>query len=205
MMIGVSAQSQCIDSYFVGMPDGLNPTMTKKNRLELLEYHKVGQSDSILNRFGKMSYLQTFDTLNNLIVVKNTESSSIEIKLLKVDGNSPILGIIQSVCAPICQSRVSFYDTAWSKLPIQFTMPNATRWINKTKMAEIANLDTTWIRSVLENSFISLHFDRQSNEIIAINTSLQFVSDVDKKVIQPILNPDSLRFQLNGRLWVEKP
>lgn len=204
LVICLTVNSQSIDTYFVNMPDGLIPTMTKKNRMELLEYHKVGQSDSILNRFGKMSYLQTFDTLNNLIVVKNTLSSSIELKLLKTKNGSAILGVIQSVCAPICQSRVNFYDTTWHKIPIHFNLPNATRWINLAKMAEVADLDTSWVHTVLQNSFISLCFDPQSPEIIATNNSAEFLSEVDKKVIQPILIPKNLRFELKGRLWVEK-
>ena len=35
--------SQSIEKLYVNMPDFLNPTLSKQNRLELLEYHKAGQ------------------------------------------------------------------------------------------------------------------------------------------------------------------
>ena len=83
ILLSLGAFSQSIEKCFINMPENLNPILSKKSKMELLEYHKAGQSESIQNRFGNQVYLQVFDTLNNRIVVKNTESSTFEIKLMK--------------------------------------------------------------------------------------------------------------------------
>ena len=186
------------------MPENLNPILSKKSKMELLEYHKAGQSESIQNRFGNQVYLQVFDTLNNRIVVKNTESSTFEIKLLKVEDGMPVVGLIRTVCSPICQSTVEFYDSAWNKMPLQFNMPKAIEWINKENLAGNPDLDKVWVGNVLENSFISLRFDGVTQHIIAINNSVEFLNDNDRKVILPMLNSQPIVYELKGRTWVLK-
>lgn len=205
MCCGLNSQAQTIEKCFVNLPDRLNPTMTRQIRTELLEYSKAGKGDSIQNRFGNVAYLQTFDTLNNRIVLKTTESTVFEMKLLKVDNGKLVVGIIHSVCAPICQSTVEFYDTTWTKIPLQFNMPKAIRWVNDEKLANVANLDTVWVKRVLENSFVTLHFDANNPWVIANNNSADFLSDRDRKDIFPILDTQPVVFQLIDSVWVEKP
>jgi len=171
----------------------------------MLEYHKAGQGDSIQNVFGNLAYLLTFDTLNNFIAVKNTKSSTFEMKLMKNEQGMPFIGIIRSVCAPICQSSIEFYDTAWNKIPLQFIMPKAIQWVNKEKLAASTDLDKTWVEKALENTFVSLQFDAKNQFIIATNNSVEFLSVEDRKVISPLLNEQPITFQLRDRAWVQKP
>lgn len=170
----------------------------------MLEYHKAGQGDSILNRFGGKACLQIFDTLNNRIVVKNTASSIFEMKLLATE-NVPTIGVIRSVCSPICQSVTEFYDTAWNKIPLQFTMPKAVDWLDKNKLDSIVGLDKHWVQKVLENNFISLTFDAATNTIVATNNSADFLSDADRKIIQPLLRANPIVFRLERKRWVKQP
>jgi len=203
VLSSITLCSQTIEKCYVGMPDVLNPVMNKKNRIELLEYHKAGQSDSIENKFGNQAYLQVYDTLNNRIVVKNTASSTFEMKVLRVDKMEPIIGCIYTVCGPICQSSIVFHDTAWNQIPLQFTMPKAIEWVNEVKL-EKSELDKVWVRNVLENSFVSLTFDSVSSRIIAKNHSVEFLSEKDKKILIPILNDATLVYDLIGRNWTRQ-
>jgi hypothetical protein len=200
MLIFQDLTAQNIEKFYVNMPDALNPTLSKQNRLELLEYHKAKQSDSTANRFGNKAYLVSLDTINLRIVVRNTVSSTFEMKVMMVDSTLTI-GIIRTVCAPICQSSVEFYDTAWAPLSLQFTMPKAIDWMNE-KGFDGQNMDRKWVKSVLESSFISLSFDPIKPEIIAKNNSLEFVTEVDRKLIATILFTKEQRFKLEGRKWI---
>jgi len=204
LVLTLSVFSQQVEKMYVGMPDRLNPTMTKKIRLELLEYYKVGQGDSILNRFGRQAKLEVFDTLNNRIVVKNTGNSTFEMKLFYLKQGVQMIGIINTVCAPICMSSVEFYDTAWSKIPLQFTMPKATKWLNNEKLATATDLDKTWLVKALENDFISLQFNNQ-NQLIARNNSLEFLSEKDRKIISPYVKTEPIVLELSERNWIIKP
>jgi hypothetical protein len=201
----LSLSSQTIEKCYINMPERLNPVISPKSRMELLEYHKAGQSDSIQNRFGGQAYLEVFDTLNNRIVVKNTKNATFEMKLLKVENGMPVIGVIRSVCAPVCQSAVEFYDTAWNKMPFQFNMPKAIQWVNKDKLAASPNLDEVWMDNVLENSFVSLHFDAPGLRLVATNNRVEFLSDDDRKLISPLLNSQPIIYDLKGRAWIQKP
>ncbi len=191
---------QSIEKLYVDMPDVLNPTLSKQNRLELIEYYKSGHGDSIANRFGKSAHLLKLDSLNGFVQVKNTPSSSFAMKLFRLDDNRPVLGVVRTVCAPVCQSSIEFYDTTWKSIPLQFTIPKAIEWVNKTKM-DSANLDLRWVESVLQNSFVSLSFDSQNKTIVAKNNSADFMSDEDRKLIAPLLDDKPIRFELLNDTW----
>lgn len=197
---GVFAQS--IEKCYLGMPDVLCPVLPRKARLELLEYYKAHQGDSVQNRFASQSYLQVFDTLNNRIVVGSTKSSTLELKLIKMADGMPVVGVINSVCSPICQSAIAFYDTAWNKIPLQFTMPKAMQWVNNDRFAESPDLDKVWVSNVLETGFVSLRFDSVGQRVIATNNTIEFLGENDRKVILPLLNQQPLVFELKGNSWV---
>lgn len=204
LLLGVALHSQNIENIYIHMPDRLNPTTTAKIRMEMLEYHKAGQGDTIQNRFGGKTILQVFDTLNSRIVVKNTATSTFEMKLMKIEDNLAI-GVIRSVCGSICQSLTEFYDTAWTKIPVQFTMPKAIEWLDKNKLDSVVGLDKDWVQKALENNFVSLRFDAATTSIIATNNSADFLSEADRKIIQPLLRNNEIVYQLEGRRWIQKP
>lgn len=196
--------SQSVQNLYVNMPDALNPSLNRQSRLELLEYHKAGQGDSILNRFGKNVYLQLLDTTNQIITVKNAENSTFEMKIFPMDKGDSVIGIIETVCAPICQSMVHFYDTSWKSLQLEFNMPKTLNWLNEESLNS-KNVDKKWALSVMECSFISLNFDSNENVIIAKNNSLEFVNETDRKLISSLLFYKSLKYKLIKKQWVLQP
>lgn len=197
-------RSQTIEQLYVNMPDVLNPTLTKQNRMELLAYHKVKQSDSITNRFGHQSYLLNLDTLNQEILVKNTPSTTFGMKILRLEDSTRIVGIIRSVCAPVCQSSVEFYDTAWNQIPVKFTMPKAIEWLD-VKSIPTDKIDLQWAIHLMGTGFISLRFSEKGQQISAKNNTLDFLSEEDRKVIAPYVADKTIVFELKGRTWQQIP
>jgi len=200
---GHEIAAQNIGNYYVNMPDRLNPTLSKQNRLELLEYYKAGQTDSITNRYGNHVRLLSVDTLNQMLVVKNTPISTFEMKVFKLNNESLAIGIIRTACGTICQSSIEFYDTAWNQVPLKFTMPKAIDWVNKDSLAA-KNVDRQWVENVLENSFISLSFVADAKQIKVKNNSQEFMSAADRKIISPILKEKTLFYELEGQIWLRK-
>jgi hypothetical protein len=196
--------AQSIEKLYVGMPDALNPTLSKQNRLELIEYYKSGHGDSIANRYGKSAHLLTLDSLNGFVQMRNTPSSSFAMKVLRLNDNKPVLGVIRTVCAPVCQSVIEFYDTTWKPILLQFTMPKTIEWVNKTKV-DSANLDLLWVERVLQDSFVSLSFNPINGTIVAKNNCVDFMSDEDRKLIVPLLDDKPIQFELLDNIWQQKP
>ncbi len=196
--------AQTVESLYISMPDGLNPVLTKQNRLELLEYYKAKQGDTITNRFGGQTRLLFFDSIQSCLIIQNTQNSRFEMKVFKIDSITPAIGIIRTVCSPICQSVVEFYDTAWNNIPITFTLPKATEWMN-TENSQSANLDRKWVEKQLETSFVALSFSRNYLGIIATNNTLEFLSDDDRKQISPLLSDKPILYNFKGKIWIQKP
>ena len=196
--------AQTVDKFYVNMPDGLNPILSKQNRMEMLEYHKAKSVDSIANRFGNMAHLISLDTLNNHLVVKNTENSTFEMKVIGTKDSVKIIGVIRTVCGPICQSSIAFYDTAWNQIPQQFEMPKAVDWLDAEKIS-MATVDKAWISNALAVNFISLSFNAVEQKIIAKNNSLDFLAEIDRKIITAFVIDKTLVFKLVDKVWVLLP
>ena len=201
LIIAQSLFSQTIEDCYVDMPDILNPTLSRQNRLELVGYHKAKQSDSVVNRFGNQAYLVSLDSLGKRIVVKNSSSSRFEMKVLLLDENVKVISIIRTICAPVCLSSVEFYDTAWNAIPVQFTMPKAIDWVNESALPK-DQVDVQWIKNNLDIGFVSLTFTNQGQMIQATNNTLDFFSEADRKLISPFMNNSPILFKLSGRVWV---
>jgi hypothetical protein len=202
-LFGQGVMSQTVEKWYVDMPDVLNPSLTKQNRLELLEYHKAGQGDSVVNRFGNQSILLNLDTLNQHILVKNTPTSTFEMKILTLEDSTKIIGIIRTVCAPVCLSSVEFYDSAWNTIPVQFDMPKAIEWLD-IKSIPSDKVDIQWARNLMGVGFISLQFSDKSQLIAAKNNTLDFLSDEDRKVIAPYVSDKTITFGLKDKVWQRK-
>jgi hypothetical protein len=193
--------AQSLEDMYVKMPDRLNPTLSKQNRLELIEYHKAKQGDSVANRFGNQAHVQLFDTIRQCLVVRNSPVSIFEMKLINMPDNSIVIGMINTICSPVCQSSIEFYDTAWAKIPVKFTMPKSINWLDKTKL-EAADVDSVWIKNLLKTSFISLSFSKTENIIEAKNCTTDFLSDEDRKQILPLFSEKTFRYKLQGLQWI---
>lgn len=195
------AFAQKIDHYYVEMPDMLNPVISKQQRMELLEYFKADMGDSIENRFNKQTRIFSLDTINNHILVQNTDVSTFEMKLLE-SNNDTIIGIIKTICAPICRSTVDFYNLNWQKRPdIAFKYPKTTDWIAADKIDESEYEN---IRNILNADFISLSFDSISNNIIAKNNTLEFLDAKDKEQLTPIIKNIDFIYQYESNKWIKK-
>jgi hypothetical protein len=182
------------------MPDILNPTLTKQNRLELVEYFKAKQGDSIANRFDHQAHLLKLDTLNQRILVKNTKTSTFDMKLIKQADSTIVIGIIRTVYDPVCLSSIEFYDTAWNVIPVRFTMPESIEWLDINNIP-IDKIDLQWAKNLMGISFISLSFSEKDQSIIARNNTLDFLSSEDRKVISPYVRDKTITFELKGQQW----
>ena len=195
----VTLSAQNIEQLYVNMPDGLNPTISKQNRLELVEYYKANQGDTTQNRFGNKVRILVYDSVQSYLVVKNTAQSIFEMKLFHF-ASKPVIGIIQTVCSPICQSIIQFYDTAWAPVPTKFKIPPVSEWLDSI-LIQSSDVDAQWIKNALSINFVTLSFSRTGESILAKNNTLQFLSDADRKTIQPYFIDKTLKFQSTGQKW----
>ncbi len=199
VLLPLKAQST-LEQLYVNMPDMLNPAMSKKQRMEQIEYYKAG-SDSVANRFNNQVYVRAFDEQNGYMKIQTTDISAMEIKYF-INGNDTVVGVIKTVCTPICQSVVNFYTTAWHKRSdIKFSMPKAVEWLDPEMMKQTTE-NTEIARKLLDVSFISLSFSPDQNEILALNHSLDYLSEQDREIVAPLLREEPIIFRIDNKEWL---
>ena len=181
-----------IENYFSTMPNALLPVLTQRQRIELLEYYKAEKGDSIENYFGKQSRMLFLDVQTQHLKIQTTQSSTFEMFILSSDTLSlPAIGIIRTVCAPICHSSVTFYDSSWHVIPMPVDMPKAIEWIDENALSKNENT-TTFLQPFLAVSFISLQFDAETTSLAASNNNLDFLTAEERKQVQPFIRQETI-------------
>ena len=127
--LSFSAFGQNVEKLFLEIPENLIPLLSKQNRFEMMEYYKANQQDSVKNKFGNYTKLELYDSINQHIVVSTTKNSQLEIKILNSSDSVKTIALINTILSPIQHSRISFYNSMWQKLSIDFLMPKATEWL----------------------------------------------------------------------------
>lgn len=178
-MIGLSASSKNITDYFFDMPAYLLPSLESSYRLELTENKLTRDVDTIQNKFGTTVRLLSLDTIQNHIRLQTTSNTRFEMQLFKLK-NDTVIGIINTVCGPICSSYIRFYDREWKSQPITLPAMTANDWLKSGD--EI--VDGVKITDMVQTSFIEYTFNPKNESIEVKNNSLDFLDLNDKALLE---------------------
>ena len=183
---------QTIARLYIDMPEAVDPVMPRKQRAELLEYVKAGMGDSIANRFGRQAHMTVLDTLHQRLVVRNTATSTLELKMLAHGGDTAV-ALVRTVCTPLCHSALQLYDTRWRPLPAP-ALPRSTDWLDGERAAR-HGADTANLRRMLAADFVTLTFADTGDTLVARNHILDYLSEDDRELVQPYLKDGEIKIQ----------
>ncbi len=102
-----------IDKTFVSIPDEYYMFQSKEGRAGLLNSYITQDTLGVKNRFGGKSYLLAVDIPNDFLRVRNTQLSTLEMKLWHTQAGKEIVGINIVTCTPLCDSNVGFFGENW--------------------------------------------------------------------------------------------
>lgn len=114
LMCAVSLHAQDMKTLFVAMPDSVVPLLTKVNREDFIDFLASNMKAEVKNRFGKPSELKKLN--DDYLLLQTTERSAMEMKLLPVNDSVKVICVVNTVCAPVCDSEIRFYNTQWQEL-----------------------------------------------------------------------------------------
>ena len=115
LFIAVSVEAQRVSSFFIIMPDELLPQIETNRRKDMIDLFQHSQKGGITNSLGGTSDVTALS--DNYISVGLSSSSTMQIKLLPLKGKEEtVIAVVNTVCAPACDSRIDFYDTNWKPL-----------------------------------------------------------------------------------------
>jgi len=187
-------QGQTASELFVKMPDPAFLPLTVSDRLDLIDLYKAGERAIVKNGFeDSCSIIRMTDDYLQIQIGKNTT----ELFLLPMINDSKIAGLIQTVCAPVCDSHLEFYTTAWKKLATSAFITLAGK---NDFLKESVNIDNEEVRNALiplDISLMQLHYDPDKQELQQSYTTPEYLSKLDRIKVMPYLKETPKRFKWN--------
>lgn len=112
-VLGINAQD--MSSVFTSMPDQHIPQLESAWRKDLVDLYKSGKEARLKNRMDGFSQLDSLT--ENYMMLRTTERSCVEMKLLPLVNNTYVVCMVSTVYAPVPDSRIEFFTTSWEPLP----------------------------------------------------------------------------------------
>lgn len=117
---------------FLSMPDSLLVQLKAEQKAELIDEFLF--DSSIENRYGGETCIDSINTETNLLQIKTTNISSLQIKLLRKE-NDTIIGAISTICDEFCDSKLQFFSQTWQPLFLQLVkIPSVDNFFYLEKM-----------------------------------------------------------------------
>ena len=177
--VSLSMQAQDVVKSFIDMPGNLLPTFDKTLKLELVEnYIKNNRKDSVVNSFGGKARMIALDTLSNYMQIQPTSVSRMELKIFEREDKSRIVGIINTVCSPICSSYINFYDSNWNEIAVKLPEIKIEKWFSKTVES---NVD---LNKKIRVYFFELRFTPNKTQIEVLNNSLLYLGEEEQQKLK---------------------
>jgi len=186
--------AQTAEQLFISMPESLLLTLTKTNRMELVELYKGRLKATVENQMDDSCFL-TRMTGDYLKIQE--ERSSLEIFILPMINDSKVVGLIRTVCAPVCDSNLSFYTVNWKPLNTNafITPAGKERFIK-----ESVNLDGQKVRNALiplDISLMQFQYNPDTRELSQYYNTPQYLSIEDREKAMPYLKDKPIVFKWN--------
>ncbi|MCL2649862.1 MAG: DUF3256 family protein [Candidatus Azobacteroides sp.] len=191
-LLSLYCVAQDMTSVFGNMPNNMILLVDSIQRQDLMDLYKDGKTATIKD---KLNEAVTMTSFNDDFLELKSGNSSIQIALLNLVNNSKIVLLIQTVCAPVCDSQLKFFTQDWEPLETSdFIQPKDFSWFIKD------NTDTNsedFINAVklLDMNLMQYSFNPENKTLTQTYTTPQYLSKEDKKNIEPYLKLEPKIFE----------
>ena len=189
LLTTLTLRAQDIASLFVEMPRDILFVLTDNNRKDMVDLYVNGKEAEVLNAMRGDSKLIQLN--ENYIKLQLTTQNTVEIKLLPLINKTQIICVVQTACAPVCDSQISFYTTQWEPIenkglvkPFTFQdFLNTTGIDTEKRKNALTSLDTHFFRYQLSPD---------DNNLSIFYTAPEYLGIEERKAIEPYLTQKPL-------------
>ncbi|MDR1369469.1 MAG: DUF3256 family protein [Dysgonamonadaceae bacterium] len=189
-----AAGAQGMASIFSSMPDRMIEPVDSILRLDIIDLYNAGRSPQIINHFGDTARLVALE--DNYLQFQSG-NLTLEIASLPMINDSKVIGVIKTVCAPVCDSRVLFFTTEWKPLdPGVFINPVAWDWF----ISEGVDRDNEYFKTVesaLDMELMQFSFDNNGLSLVQTYNTPQYLSIDLRASAGKYLKKESKRYTWN--------
>jgi hypothetical protein len=182
----ISADAQTIKDTFVSFPESMLAPLNTNNRLDLIDMHLAGQEAVVKNALGNDVFLRNF-TEDYLYI--QSGNLTVELFFLTLVNESKLIGVIQTVCAPVCDSRLEFYTLNWKKLDTE----SFISLVDKFWFLE-ENQDFT----ALDISLMEFHYDAEKQLLSQTYNTPSYLNREDKEKTDLFIRKKNKEYEWNG-------
>lgn len=121
LLLTATVTGQTAAELFRSMPSALLPGVSEGNKTMLLLDSSKTSVPYALGEISKIAQGKDF------LHIRTSAAADLQLKLLPLSGDSTIVCLVQTVCAGVCDSRISFYTTGWDKLDQGAYLPEISK------------------------------------------------------------------------------
>jgi hypothetical protein len=187
-------QGQTTSELFVKLPESSFFSLTVSDRLDLVDLYKAGEKAIVKNRFNETcSILHMTDDYLQI----RTNQYTIELFLLTLINDTKIIGLIQTVCAPVCDSQLEFFTTSWKKLTTSVFITFAGKY---DFLKDGVHPEEEIVKNALiplDISLMQLNYDPEKQELRQYYKTPDYLGEPDRIKVTPYLKETPKRFKWN--------
>lgn len=194
MCCWLGGRAQELRSLFVAMPDSVLPLLTKTNRMDCIDFLDSNMKAEVKNRFNNTSELKVLT--KDYLELQLTSQSSVEMKLLPMNDSVKVVCMVHTVCGPVCDSEITFYDTQWKQLPSKnfITLPEVDRFYYLNTNEE----SFATVRKAADMYLMKANLSSEASTLTFIYTTPDYLSKEDREKLELYLRKEPIVYQ-----WVE--
>ncbi|MDD2328523.1 MAG: DUF3256 family protein [bacterium] len=185
LSLSAVATGQNITDLFRTMPPALLPGISESNKTMLLVDSGNTSVPYSLGEISKVAHDREF------LHIRTSAAGDLQLKILPLPGDSAIICLIQTVCAGICDSRITFFTTEWVKLdPLGF-LPTISKEIFFISPENHSD-NYKYAVSLPDIYPISARFDKAGTDLLLKLHYRERLTEEQMAEINPYLKNDSL-------------
>jgi hypothetical protein len=186
-------QGQTASDLFVKLPESFLP-LNDSERLALINFYKAGEATTLKNRFeDSCSILRLTDEY----IQVQTGGNTMELVRLPMVNDSKVIGLIQTVCVPVCDSHLAFYTTGWKKLNTSVFITLADKYDFLKDGINMEDETVTNALIPLDISLMQLRYEPEKQTLEQYYTTPDYLSETEKTKAKPYLKDTPKPFKWN--------
>ena len=191
----IFADAQKIEEVFIKMPEDKIMHLGDAWRKDLVDLYKSGKSSTLENTMQGQSTLQKLT--NDYLLLQSTEFSTVELKLLPLVNNTYVVCMIETVYAPVADSRVSFYTTEWQPLTATGIYVPVTEDMFLKGETELSQLGLSSVQG-LDIFLVKYSLSVEDATLTAEYTTPQYLDEERQNEIKSLLKTNSVIYKWNS-------
>ena len=194
MFFPLQLLAQDVAVFFTSMPLDLMPSVEKNRRKDLIDLYNDNRTAVIQNSFNTGVRIQK---MTDDYILMQSDRNSFEIILLSLINESKMICTIQTVCAPVCDSKISFYTTDWKPLDASnfITIADASSFVKDD--IELDDEAFLAAKAALDMDLMELHINPQDQTLIQTYNTPSYLSEDAYQKIQPYLKEEPKVYHWN--------